>query len=87
MKQLWIFSVRYAHEGACTRIAVVGPAGIATVEAALKLSPLRVETAAQIRADSTVRRFVEGKLDPGNGAYVHSREWDVSIGSVHAVIP
>lgn len=91
--QHWIFSICYA-EG--SRRAVVGPARSSTVETALHLAGVPEEVRAEIRADATVRLFVEGALDPGDpGYYTHSRvvdaptawrSWDVRIGSVHEVL-
>jgi hypothetical protein len=90
---LWIFSIRYAPEGArdfCRR-AVVGPAQSTTVEAALRLAGVPETVCAEIRADATVRLFVEGALDPTESGYYAprpfptSRSWIVCIGSVHEV--
>ena len=90
----WIFSIRYAPEGArdfCRR-AVVGPAHASTVEAALHLSGLPEAVRAEIRADATVRMFVEGALSPEESGYYApqpfpmSRSWIVCIGTVHEVL-
>ena len=64
--QSWIFTVRYWEEGRSLDIdrwAVVGPGRASTVEAALHLASLPEEVRAQIRANSTVREFVDGLLD------------------------
>lgn len=91
--QSWIFSIRYA---AGSRRAVVGPARSSTVEAALHLAGVPEEVRVEIRADATVRLFVEGALDFGaSGYHTHNlvraptitRSWSVCIGSVHAVLP
>jgi hypothetical protein len=92
--QDWIFSVRVWIEGSygMHRVAVVGPAGISTVEAALRLAELPEDLRAEIRSDETVRRFVEGKLDPeasgyhAPSPYPTSKSWVVCIGSVHEVV-
>jgi len=90
----WIFSIRYAPEGArhfCRR-AVVGPMGSSTVEAVLALVEMPETARAEIRADATVRLFVEGALSPEeNGYYAPqpfptSRSWIVCIGPVHEVM-
>jgi hypothetical protein len=59
--QNWIFSVRCGSNPYCS---VVGPATIATVEEALRLTGAPDAVCSEIRTDSTVRRFVEGLLDP-----------------------
>jgi hypothetical protein len=91
----WIFSIRYAPEGVrdfCRR-AVVGPAHFLTVEAALHLTGVPEAVCAEIRADATVRLFVEGALDPTESGYYAprpfptSRSWIVCIGPVHEVLP
>lgn len=90
----WIFSVRYAPEGVrhFRRRAVVGPMGSQTVEAALALAEVPESVRAEIRADATVRMFVEGTLDPEESGYYApeplptSRSWIVCIGSVHEVM-
>ena len=92
--QNWIISVRYAAEGVrdFRRRAVVGPACASTVEAALHLAEVPEAVRADIRAQQTVRDFVDGRLDPdGTGYYVPkpmpaASEWLVCIGPVHAVI-
>lgn len=89
----WIFSIRYAPEGVRDfyRHAVVGPAHVSTVEAALCLAGVPEAVRAEIRADATVRLFVEGALDPAESGYYApqpfpmSRRWIVCIGSVHEV--
>ena len=94
--QSWIFTVRYWEEGRSLDIdrwAVVGPGRASTVEAALHLASLPEEVRAQIRANSTVREFVDGLLDSDKtGYYVHEvahkphRSWVVCIGPIHAVL-
>jgi len=93
--QAWIFSVRYHTEDverALHRWAVVGPARASTVEAALHLASMPEAVRAEIRADQTVRDFVDGRLDPNRtGYYVPSpyptaSSWLVCIGPVHEVI-
>jgi hypothetical protein len=89
----WIFSIRYAPEGArfCRR-AVVGPAGASTVEAALQLAAVSGDVRTEILADATVRKFVEGGLDFEESGYYApqpfptSRRWIICIGPVHAVL-
>lgn len=91
----WIFSIRYHPEGvweSCRR-AVVGPAHSLTVEAALHLAGVPEADCAEIRADATVRLFVEGRLDPEESGYYRcglgpgdaGTSWVVCIGSVHKV--
>lgn len=89
----WIFSIRYAPDGVrdfCRR-AIVGPAHSSTVEAALHLAGVPEAVRAEIRADATVRMFVEGALDPEESGYYAPhpfpmvRPWIVCIGSVHEV--
>jgi len=90
----WIFSVRYAPEGVrhFRRLAVVGPMGSPTVEAALALAKIPESVCAEIRADATVRMFVEGALSSEESGYYApeplptSRSWIVCIGSVHEVM-
>ena len=92
--QDWIFSVRYGREGerVLDRCAIVGPARTSTVEAALHLAGLPEDVRAAIRADETVRKFVDGLLDPEvTGYYAHApvasaSTWVVCIGSVQEVI-
>jgi hypothetical protein len=93
-EQRWIFSIRYAPEGVrdfCRR-AVVGPAQAATVEAALHLAGIPEAERSEIRADATVRSFVDGALDSEESGYYApqpfplSRSWVVCIGSVHEVL-
>lgn len=92
--QFWIFSVRYWSEDVrdfCRR-AVVGCARASTVEAALHLAEVPESIRAEIRAEQTVRDFVDGKLDPERtGYYVPepmsaSSRWLVCIGPVHEVL-
>jgi len=92
--QDWIFSVRYAPEGVrdFRRSAVVGPARVSTVEAALHLANMPESVRAEIRADETVRKFVDGMLDPDMSGYYAScpvataSSWFICIGSVHEVL-
>jgi hypothetical protein len=92
--QDWIFSVRVWAEGSygMKRAAVVGPARASTVETALHLAHVPEDVRAEIRADETVRKFVEGSLDPeANGYHAPSpcpstTAWVVCIGSVQEVI-
>ena len=92
--QDWIFTVCYAPEGSDSfrRYPVVGPARSSTVEAALHLASMPEPVRAQVRADETVRKFVEGRLDPQmHGYYAHNRigsspGWAVCIGSVQEVL-
>lgn len=92
--QDWIFSVRCVREDArvLQRCAVVGPARASTVEAALHLAGLPESVRAEIRADETVRKFVDGLLDPDQSGYYApcpypaSRSWIVCIGSVQEVL-
>ena len=89
----WLFSIRlWPDPQNMTRVAVVGPARLSTVEAALHLAGATEDLRTEIRSDVTVRKFVEGALDPkSNGYYVHSSlsatsEWVVCIAPIHAVI-
>lgn len=92
--QDWIFSVRYAAEGERTsrRCAIVGPARASTVEAVLHLAEIPEPVRAEIRTNETVRKFVDGMLDPDMSGYYTecpagtASSWFVCIGSVHAVI-
>ena len=92
--QDWIFSVRYAPEGVrdFRRCAVVGPARASTVESALHLANMPEAVRAEIRADETVRKFVDGTLDPDMSGYYVSApvalvsSWYICIGSVHEVL-
>jgi hypothetical protein len=92
--QSWIFSVRYAPAGVrnLRRSAVVGPARASTVEAALHLAGVPEDVRAEICADETVRKFVEGALDPEMSGYYApfpvptSSNWIVCIGSIQEVI-
>lgn len=98
--QDWIFSVRYAAPGKreLCRAAIVGPARASTVEAALHLAKVPEDIRAEVRADETVRQFVEGALDPEKSGYYTHRpvkcddvdgdeaSWYVCIGSVHEVL-
>lgn len=87
--QDWIFSVRFQQ-----RFAVVGPARVSTVEAALHLAKVPEETRAKIRAHAVVRNFVEGRLDPQEHGYYasscyvtgESDGWSICIGSVQEVL-
>jgi hypothetical protein len=90
----WIFSIRYTPEGVRDSYhrAVVGPAHSSTVEAALHLAGVPEGVSAEIRADATVRLFVERALDPAERGYYApqpfstSRSWIVCIGPVHGVV-
>jgi hypothetical protein len=92
--QDWIFSVRYAPAGVrdLCRCAVVGPARTSTVEAALHLANVPESVRVEIRADETIRKFVDGLLDPEQSGYyapcplASSSFWVVCIGSVQEVI-
>jgi len=92
--QDWIFSVRYAAEGERTsrRCAIVGPARASTVEALLHLAQIPEPVRVEIRADETVRKFVDGLLDPDLSGYytdcpvAGTTSWFVCIGSVHEVL-
>lgn len=98
--QDWIFSVRYwTHRPefppVVDRWAVVGPGRASTVEAALHLAKVPEEIRAEIRADTIVRDFVDGKLDRDKTGYylqnddiVADRQssWLVCIGPVHEVL-
>ena len=92
--QDWIFSVRYAPEGerAFRRRAIVGPARASTVEAVLHLAQIPEPVRAEIRANETVRKFVDGALDPELSGYytdcpvAGTTSWCVCIGSVHEVL-
>lgn len=93
--QNWIFSVRYVTAGSrdFNRRAVVGPANADTVEAALNLAGVPEDIRTEIRADATVRCFLEGSLEPeGRGYYAPrllptNQSWLICIGAVHAVLP
>jgi hypothetical protein len=92
--QDWILSIRYRGEDerVMHRCAIVGPARASTVEAALHLAGVPEETRAEIRADETVRKFVDGLLDPEESGYyapspfATASPWLVCIGSVQEVI-
>lgn len=92
--QDWIFSVRYAAEGERTsrRYAIVGPGRASTVEAVLHLAQIPEPVRAEIRANETVRKFVDGLLDPDRYGYytecpvATASSWFVCIGSVHEVL-
>jgi hypothetical protein len=92
--QDWIFSFRYGAEGArdLWRVAVVGPARPSTVETALHLAGVPEDVRALVRADETVRRFVDGLLDPDASGYYApcpmgaGGRWLVCIGSVQEVL-
>lgn len=94
-RQTWIFSVRYRHEGdrELRRHAVAGPASASTVEAALHLSDMPESVRSEVRADETVRKFIDGMLDPGVSGYYApipvptSSDWIVCIGSIEEVLP
>jgi hypothetical protein len=92
--KLYIFSV-YAWSPISTkmeRYAVVGPAAIATVEAALAHSPCSPGMQDAIRTCAAVREFVEGapKLTGwGYGRYCTDDSepgWSICIGVVDEVI-
>ena len=92
--QDWIFSVRYGREGerVLNRCAIVGPTRASTVEAALHLAKLPEAVRAEIRADETVRKFIDGLLDPeatgyyAPGPFPTTSPWYVCIGSVQEII-
>jgi hypothetical protein len=94
-EQNWIFSVHCWSNPETydvQRVAIVGPARQSTVEAALRLVGAPEDLRVEIRANATIRKFVEGALDPSsNGYYVEepplSRQpWAVCIASIHEVI-
>jgi hypothetical protein len=79
----WAVSARYAAPGSrpasrrhpvpedfCRR-TVVGPAGVATVEAVLDLLGVPEDVRVKIRANRVVRDFVEGRLVP-DPLYLHN---------------
>lgn len=71
------------------RVAIVGPARPSTVEKALHLAGAPEDLRAEIRADKTVRRFIEGALAPeSNGYHIDPFGvfWNVCIASIHEVI-
>jgi hypothetical protein len=93
----WIFSVCYYEEQPqgslppIKRWAVVGPARSSTVEVALHLAKVPEKARSEIRSDETVRKFVDGMLDPEARGYytdsaVSAPTWIVCIGSVHEVL-
>jgi len=92
--QDWIFSIRYRSEDVrfLRRCAIVGPARAATVEAVLHLANVPEDVRAEIRADETVRKFVDNLLDPEESGYYApcplstASPWIVCIGSVHEVL-
>ena len=92
--QDWIFTVRYAPEGVrnSQRHSVVGPARASTVEAVLHLAQIPEQVRAEIRANETVRTFVDGLLDPDRYGYYTecpistASSWFICIGSVHEVL-
>lgn len=87
--QNWIFSVRLWSEDirAMRRTAVVGPACASTVETALHLADVPEVVRAEIRTDKTVRKFVEGALDPETCGYYVPCPWvSICIGPVHEVL-
>jgi len=92
--QRWIFTVRYSPEGerGLPRFAVVGPARISTVEAALHLASVPEHVRVEIRNNEIVRKFVEGALDPAIQGYYApcplnaASNWVICIGSIQAVV-
>jgi hypothetical protein len=91
----WIFSVRFwpdPETRAMRRVAIVGPARASTVETALHLVGAPEELRIEIRAAETVRKFIEGKLDPASNGYYTpnpfptSTSWLICIASIHEVI-
>ncbi len=92
--QDWVVSVRYAPEGVrdFVRRAVVGPARASTVEAALHLAGVPESVRAEIRANPTVRDFIDNRLDHEQyGYYVPnpmptSSSWLICLGPVHEVL-
>lgn len=92
--QDWIFSVRYRPEGErdFRRHAVVGPARASTVEAALHLAGVPEAVRVEIRANRTVREFVDGRLDADRSGYhapcplSAAAFWIVCIGSIQEVL-
>lgn len=95
IERAWFFSLRLWPEPEqpnMTRVAIVGPARASTVEAALHIAGAPEDLRTKIRADTTVRKFIEDTLDPAaNGYYMHSStgatpEWVICIASVHEVI-
>jgi hypothetical protein len=92
--QVWIFSIRLWADDprAQRRWAIVGPARASTVESALRLADLPEAVRAEIRADQTVRKFVNGMLDPETSGYhiqpafPPALSWVVCIGSIQEVI-
>jgi hypothetical protein len=92
--QDWIFTVRYSPEGVRDRrrFAVVGPARASTVEAALHLAKVPEGIRSEIRSNETVRKFVDGQLDPERMGYYTpcplstAANWVVCIGSIQEVI-
>jgi tRNA(Ile)-lysidine synthase TilS/MesJ len=94
-EQNWIFSARLwlnPEARDIRRVAIVGPARASTVEAALHLAGASEELRTEIRAAETVRKFIEGKLDPESNGYhapnpfPTSKSWVVCIASIHEVI-
>ena len=92
--QDWIFSVRFWDTDALIprRAAIVGPARSSTVEAALHTAGVPEESRVAIRSNETVRKFVEGGLDPASNGYYApcpfptSHSWAVCIASIHKVL-
>jgi len=95
----WIFSVSYVPKGTLGyfRRAVVGPASVSTVEAALQLVNVPEEVQAEIRLNPMVRQFIEGALSSEVSGHcatssrfmVASQQtevWLVCIGPVHEVL-
>lgn len=92
--QDWIFSIRFAAAGESRmqRWAVVGPACLSTVEAALRSATVPPEVRAEIVADKTVVSFVAGVLNPESSGFFAlgpprpMGSWEVCIGSVQEVL-
>jgi predicted urease superfamily metal-dependent hydrolase len=94
--KLYIFSINVWSpiSGKTERYAVVGPAAIATVEAALAHSPCSPGMKDAIRTCTVVRNFVEGACKLGGvGGYgrYHSDDsepgWSICIGIVDEILP
>ena len=88
-QQFWIFSVRPVRNVSdlrhLERFAVVGPASIRTVEAALRRCSDYV--AAAVRGSALVHDFIEGKLDASRtGYYASTAAYCVCIGPVDEVV-
>lgn len=92
--QDWIFTVRYHSKNArdLCRFAVVGPARASTVEAALHLAKVPEGVRSEIRSNETIRKFVDGQLDPESAGYYApcplsaASDWVICIGSIQAVL-